>query len=130
MLKRDPGNVQALLDRGAISIQTKSYKEALEPLNQVLKLQPGNQLALMNRAIAHLQSDQLNEAQRDYETLQKLTPNLYRVEYGLAEIAFRRKDVPTAIRHSEAYLKYAPPDTDEAKQIAERLKQLKASAKH
>ena len=130
VLKRDPGNVQALLDRGAISIQTKSYKEALEPLNQVLKLQPGNQLALMNRAIAHLQSDQLNEAQRDYETLQKLTPNLYRVEYGLAEIAFRRKDVPTAIRHSEAYLKYAPPDTDEAKQIAERLKQLKASAKH
>jgi len=81
-----------------------------------------------NRAIAHLQSGQLDAAQRDYEALQKLAPNVYQVFYGLGEIAFRRKDVPAAIKQYEAYLKYAPPDTDEAKQIAERFKQLKASA--
>ena len=82
----------------------------------------------MNRAIAHLQSGQLDAAQRDYDTLQKLTPNIFRVLYGLGEIAFRRNDVPAAIKHYEAYLKSAPPDTDEAKQIAARLKQLKKSA--
>ena len=82
----------------------------------------------MNRAIARLQSDQLEAAQRDYEALQKLMPTQHRVYYGLGEIAFRRKDVPSAIQHYEAYLKYAPPDTGaEAKGIAERLKQLKTS---
>ena len=82
----------------------------------------------MNRAIANLQGDQLDAARRDYETLQKRVPTLHRVYYGLGEIAFRCKDVPAAIRHYETYLKYAPPDTDEARQIAERLKQLKVSA--
>ena len=126
-LKKDPDNTQALLDQGAICIQTKSYTTALAPLNQVLQLQPTNQVALMNRAIAHLQSGQLDAAQRDYDALQKLTPNVFRVLYGLGEIAFRRHDFPAAIKHYEAYLKYAPPDSDEAKQIAARLKQLKTS---
>jgi tetratricopeptide (TPR) repeat protein len=82
----------------------------------------------MNRAIAQLQSDQLDAAQRDYEALQKLIPTQHRVYYGLGEIAFRRKDVPAAIKHYEAYLKHAPPDTgEEANRIVERLKQLKTS---
>ena len=128
VLRKDPNNVQALLDRGAICIQTKSFKDALAPLDLVLKLQPNNQVALMNRAIANLQSGQLEAAQRDYEALQKLTPNVYRVLFGLGEIAFRRKDFPAAIKHYESYLKFADPDTEEAKQIAERLKQLKTPA--
>ncbi|PYM15349.1 MAG: hypothetical protein DME18_04520 [Verrucomicrobia bacterium] len=130
VLKSDPENVQALLDKGAICIQTKAYKDAVAPLNQVLKLQPNNPVALMNRAIANLQNDQLDAAQRDYETLQKLLPGIHRVYYGLGEIAFRRKDVPAAIKHYDAYLKHAPPDTEEAKQIAQRLSQLKASSDH
>ena len=59
--------------------------------------------------------------------MQKRSPTLFRVQYGLGEIAFRRKDTSAAIKHYETYLKYAPPGTEEAKQIAERLKQLKAS---
>ena len=126
VLKKEPDNVRALLDQGAICIQTGAYKDAVPPLNQVLKVQPDNSIALMNRAIAQLQGNQLDAAQRDYEALQKLAPTQHRVYYGLGEIAFRRKDVPAAIKHYEAYLKYAPPDTGwEAKQIAERLKQLK-----
>ena len=79
----------------------------------------------MNRAIAYLQSGQLDAARNDYEAIQKALPTAHAVYYGLGEIAFQRKDVPSAIKHYEAYLKYAPPDTKEAKQIAERLKQLK-----
>jgi len=128
VLKKEPDNVRALLVKGAICIQTKAYQDAVAPLDQALKLQPDNQIALMNRAIARLQSDQLDAAQRDYEALQKLMPTQHRVYYGLGEIAFRRKDVPSAIKHYEAYLKYAPLDTgEEAKGIAERLKQLKSS---
>ena len=128
VLNKEPNNVRALLDKGAICIQTKAYKDAVAPLDQALKLQPDNQIALMNRAIAQLQSDQLDAAQRDYVALQKLMPTQHRVYYGLGEIAFRRKDVPAAIKHYEAYLKYAAPDSgEEAKQIAERLKHLKTA---
>jgi tetratricopeptide (TPR) repeat protein len=127
VLKKDPANAQALLDKGAICIQTKAYKDAVAPLNQLLKLQPDNRVALMNRAIANLQSDQLDAAQRDYETLQKLVPTLYRVYYGLGEIASRRKDVTAAVKNYELYLKYVPPDAHkEAEEVSERLKQLKA----
>jgi len=126
-LKKEPDNVQALLDKGVICIQTKAYKEAVAPLNQVLKLQPDNQIALLDRAIAQLQCNQLDAAQRDYEALQKLLPTVHQVYWGLGEIAFLRKNTPAAIQHYEAYLKHAPPGTDEARQIAERLKQLKTA---
>jgi tetratricopeptide (TPR) repeat protein len=130
VLKKDPDNVQALLDKAVICIQTKAYKEAVSPLNQVLKLQPDNQIALLDRAIAHLQSHQLDAAQRDYEALQKLLPTVHQIYWGLGEIAYLRTNVPAAIQHYEAYLKHAPPGTDEAKQIAERLKQLKTATGH
>jgi tetratricopeptide (TPR) repeat protein len=130
VLKKDPDNVQALLDKAVICIQTKAYKEAVTPLNQVLKLQPDNQIALMDRAIAQLQSHQLDAAQRDYEALQKLLPTVHQIYWGLGEIAYLRTNVPAAIQHYEAYLKHAPPGTDEAKQIAERLKQLKTTTGH
>ncbi|PYJ58474.1 MAG: hypothetical protein DME24_16270 [Verrucomicrobia bacterium] len=125
VLKKEPDNARALLDQSAICIQTKAYQEAIDPINKLLKLQPANQAALMNRAIAYLQSGQLDAARNDYEAIQKALPTAHAVYYGLGEIAFQRKDVPSAIKHYEAYLKYAPPDTKEAKQIAERLKQLK-----
>ncbi|PYJ86269.1 MAG: hypothetical protein DME22_05915 [Verrucomicrobia bacterium] len=130
VLKKEPDNARALLDQSAVCIQTKAYKEAIDPINKLLKLQPANQAALMNRAIAYLQSGQLDAARNDYEAIQKALPTAHAVYYGLGEIAFQRKDVPSAIKHYEAYLKYAPPDTKEAKQIAERLKQMKMPVSH
>ena len=130
VLKRQPDNAQALLDQGAICIQTRAYSEAIDPMNKLLKLQPNNQAALRNRAIAYLQSGQLDAARKDYETIQKTAPTAYPIYWGLGEIAFQRKDVPAAIKYYEAYLKYAPSDTDESKQTTERLRQLKASAGH
>ena len=57
-------------------------------------------------------------------------PSLHQVYFGLGQIAYSRKNVPAAIQHYEAYLKYAPTGTDEAKQITERLKQLKTGTGH
>ena len=119
-------NVRALLNKSAIFIQTKAYREALDPLNHALELDPKNQAALMNRAIASLQSGELDAALRDYELLQKALPQLHAISYGLGEIAYQRKDFPSAIRQYEAYLKYAPPGTDEYKTVSERLQKLKS----
>lgn len=126
ILKKEPDNTQALLNLGAVRIETQAYRDALQPLDQLLKLQPENQAARMNRAIASLQTGELDAAKRDYEVLQKAAPQLHAVYFGLGEVAYRRKDVSSAIKHYEAYMKYASPDTDEYKNIAERLQQLRS----
>jgi len=128
-LKKEPDNVATLLTLGALYIETKRFSNALPPLDKVMALEPGNQAALLNRAIANLKSDRLDAAQADYEALATHMPNLYPAYYGLGEIAFRRKDAAAAIRNYETYLKFARTNTDEAREVAERLKQLKVGSK-
>jgi tetratricopeptide (TPR) repeat protein len=127
VLDRNPEHPQALLTQGALHIQAGQFTNALPPLNRLLELQPGNIAARLNRAIAFLQSGQLNEAEADYIQLLEILPTQHQVHYGLAEIASQRKDTPKAIRHYEAYLFNAPPDTEEARQVTNRLATLKAA---
>lgn len=128
ILSRYPDHTGALLVQGALLIQVRKYTEALPPLNRILGREPSNMVALMNRAIALLQSGQLDDAEKDYRALLARLPELHRVHYGLGEIAFRRKDSKTAVHHYELYLQLAPTNTDEAREVAQRLQQLKAGA--
>ena len=84
-----------------------------------------NYSALLNRAIACLRANKLDAAQRDYEVLQKAFPTAFQIYYGLAEIAWRKKDTNAAIRNYQLYLANAPTNTAEAKVVSERLKELK-----
>jgi tetratricopeptide (TPR) repeat protein len=128
LLKAEPANPRALLLESAVLIQLKRYAEAAAPAARVLELEPGNQAARFNHAIALLESGQLDAAERDYQRLAEELPTMHRVHYGLAQIADRRKDRAAAIRHYEVYLRYAPPDSPEAQQVATRLQQLKSGA--
>jgi tetratricopeptide (TPR) repeat protein len=123
-LRRDPQNIQALLTQSALFIQTQRYPNAVDAVNRVLALDPQNEPALMNRAIARLQSGDLDAAKQDYLTLHKRHPDLHTLHYGLAEIARQQKDIPTAIQFYQLYLQHAPADTDEAREVAQRLNQL------
>ncbi len=129
ILSRYPEHTGALLVQGALFIQIRKYAEALPPLNRILGREPGNMVALMNRAIALLQSGQLDDAEKDYRALLIRLPELHRVHYGLGEIAFRRKDHDTAVHHYELYLQLAPTNTDEAREVAQRLQQLKTASR-
>jgi tetratricopeptide (TPR) repeat protein len=137
-LKGAPDNVGVLLARSVVLIQSGAYAQALAPLNRVLVVATKNTepyiAALLNRAIANLQTDQLDAAQRDYEALSKLIPNSYRVYYGLAEIAYRKKDVAAAKRYSTLYLRYVPAavtpeQIKERKHVADRLKELSGAGR-
>jgi tetratricopeptide (TPR) repeat protein len=129
ILVLDPDNTEALLYQGGIFIETKKYEEALKPLDRLLKLQPVSIHGLRNRAIAHLRRGELDLASRDYERLREQAPTFHIPYFGLAEIAYQRKDKAAAIKNYELYLKYVPSEAaleDEKKIVNERLRELKA----
>ncbi|MBM3837213.1 MAG: tetratricopeptide repeat protein [Verrucomicrobia bacterium] len=139
VLEIEADNYDGLLQKGIILIETKKFEDAARPLTQLLKINPNDVNALKNRGIAHLQGGRLNEAQTDYEKLQRQLPKYHVPYYGLAEIAYRKKDTAAAIRNYEYYLKFVPepksaePESPELaaekKMVNDRLKELRAAGR-
>jgi len=124
-LKFSPTNLTALVNKGNVCIWLGQYEQAIPPLTRALTMDSNNPYALMNRGIANLRCGKLDEAQRDYEALQKPLPTSSRVNFGLQEIAYRKKDTNAAIRYCQIYLANAQTNTAEAKLVSERLKELR-----
>jgi len=122
----DPG---LLANQGLALLQLERYDEATVLLTKVLDLEtnttPLHYTVLMNRAIAQLKSDKLEESQRDYETLQKAFPTAYRINFGLGEIAYRKRDTNAAIRYFQLYVANARTNTTEFTNVTVRLTELK-----
>ena len=124
-LKSAPDDLNWLYSRGYVEIQLKKYGAAVADLSRVLDVQSNNYNALFNRAVANLESGKLDAARLDYEKLQQTFSNSVPVAYGLGEIAYRQHDTSAAIRNYAIYLAGANTNTDEAKTVAERLRELK-----
>jgi len=128
-LKLNPNNPQALVSKGYACLQLGALDQAAILLTQAMDMETNNTpdlrvYARLNRAVTYLRGGKLDLAQRDYETLRKSFPAAYPVYYGLQEIAYRNKDTNAAIRNCQLYLTNAPPNTDEAKLISARLRDL------
>jgi tetratricopeptide (TPR) repeat protein len=124
-LQLAPENTRALVNKGFVCLQLHAYEEAIPPLTLVLKLQTNNYSALLNRAIAYLRVNQLDSARQDYQTLQKAAPSAYPVYYGLAEIAYLKKDTNAAIQNYELYLSNGSSNPEEIKLVNQRLAELR-----
>lgn len=125
MLKLQPTNTACWINRGCFLIEEPNYSEAINSFTKAINLETNNYRAILYRGIAYLRADQLDEAQADYETVQRQFPKEAIIDYGLGEIAYRRKNTNAAITHYLNYLNNAPAGTAEAKAVAERLKELK-----
>ena len=123
-LALSPTNLNTLVNKGYACIQAGAFEQAIPPLTQVLAVQTNNYSALLNRAICYLRAGKLEPAQRDYEILQKAFPTAFQIYYGLAEIAWQKKDTNAAIRNYQLYLANAQTNTAEAKSVSDRLKDL------
>jgi tetratricopeptide (TPR) repeat protein len=123
-LALSPTNLNTLVNKGYACIQAGAFEQAIPPLTQVLEVQTNNYSALLNRAICYLRTGNLQPAQRDYEILQKVFPTAFQIYYGLAEIAWQKKDTNSAIRNYQLYLANAQTNTVEAKSVSDRLKGL------
>lgn len=118
-----------LIRKSEIQMQLGAFDAAIASLDKSLDLQSDNPTALMNRAIAKLQAGKYEDAKSDYRQLEKMLPTpSYAVYYGLAEVATKTNDRADAIKNFKKYLKYAPPYSDEAKQVRDRLQKLERGA--
>src|SRR5262249_11809396 len=121
------------LNKGYACIHLAAYENAIPPLSRLLNLDTNSnselhRTALLNRAIAHLRLSHWDESTRDYESLQKIQPSDSRIFYGLGEIAYRTGDTNSALRNYNLYLASAPKGSAEAKNIADRVKELKGGS--
>jgi len=130
-LKWKPDDQVALLNKGNACLQLNAFPQAVAVLTRVVEAETNDTskvryLALFLRGKAYLNLDQLDNAQRDYETLERALPTEYPVNYGLGEIAYRRKDTKVAVEQYRRYLANAPTNlTEDIKFVSQRLKQLK-----
>jgi tetratricopeptide (TPR) repeat protein len=124
ILTRMPDQPDALYFKSLSLIQLHEYDKAIPPLDHLITTQTNNYQARLNRAIANLQIGNLDAAQKDYAAVAKVAPTAYQAYYGLAEIAERNKDTSSAIKNYKLYLTNAPPQTEEAKLVQTRLKDL------
>jgi tetratricopeptide (TPR) repeat protein len=120
-----PNDTDAMMNKSYACLQAGRLEEAVEVLDRLLQLQPNNHRALLNRAIARLRLGRLDESWQDYQQLLQLYPNVHQIHYGLAEIAWRRRDTNAALQHYEAYLEWAPRQTVEYSNVMERVRQLR-----
>jgi tetratricopeptide (TPR) repeat protein len=124
-LKLNPQDASALLNKGYVYIRINAFDNAIGAMTQLLTLQTNRGDALLNRAIAYLRTDRLDDARKDYEALLRIAPTAHQIYYGLGEIAFRRQDTNTAIKHYQSYLSNSIPGSVETKFIETRLQILK-----
>lgn len=132
-LKLSPDNINALLNKGYVSLRMAAYETAIPPLTRVLTLDTNSvsefhRTALLNRAIARLRLGHWDQAKQDYEALQKALPSDTRIFYGLGEIAYRTGDTNSALRNYDLYLASAAKGTEEAKRVTARVKELKGGS--
>ena len=130
LLKLAPEETSSLINKGCFLVEVAGFDEAIKAFTQVLNIETNTTSethvrAVLYRAIANFRTDKLDEAQKDYEFVQRQVPKLPQINYGLGEIAYRRKDTNAAIRNYEAYLTNASPKTTEYKYVGERLTELK-----
>ncbi len=125
-----PDEPNALFFKSMSLMQLGHYDQALTPLSTLIA-QTNNSVAVLNRAICYFHIGTFDAAKTDYLEVKKTHPEAYQADYGLAEIAYRQKDITNAIKYYGSYESNAPPamqSSDEYKGVQARLKELKAGS--
>ncbi|HEX4342068.1 MAG TPA: tetratricopeptide repeat protein, partial [Verrucomicrobiae bacterium] len=125
LLRMNPDDTSLLVNKAYLNMQLGDVNAAIAALDHVLTLETNNYKARFNRAICYLRVEKYDESRKDYEILQKTFPDQFQINYGLGEIAFRKRETNAAVQNYEIYLQRAPTNTTEAAIVSSRVKELK-----
>lgn len=93
-LRRNPGDIDTLLDLGCLLLEMHRYVEAGEKLRRVLEIEPDNADAHFHLGELAEQSRQDETAIRHYDVVLRLSPSFAGARQRLAAVLLRRGDDP------------------------------------
>ena len=126
-LAKNPNNLAALNNQGALLIQTHRAAEAIPVLDHALAITNLPSIRL-NRAIAQMQLKNYAVAEAHYRQLANTTSvDQFSVRFGLGQIAQERLDTNAAIAQFEMALTNAPAGSLKWQEAGARLEMLKGS---
>src|ERR1035441_7890004 len=125
ILRFEPRSTNGLLLKGCSLLGLKDYEQALAPLGELLTLQTDCRASLA-RGTAYMELGRLDAARQDYEQAAQSLTNACPAWFGLAEVAYRKKDTAALIRIGEMNLSNAPSALPECRLIEARLTELRS----
>lgn len=126
-LSKSPKNVDALLAKVDLLVQTKQPEKALETANDLAKLYPDSAQALITRAGVYLDMHQYENAMKDIDASLKIAPNLALGVYYKAVAFEQAKDAKQAWDLAQ---KLPPEFVNSRPQIGAAVSQMAIDAGH
>lgn len=108
ILKKNPNDLGALIERGLIFIRQGRANDAVAPLQAALKIEPDNGTGHYYLGLAYNQLSKPDLAESEWHKAAQLRPNSADVQQGLAEIARRRGNFDQVEESAEALIKLTP----------------------
>lgn len=126
-LAKNPDNLPALNNQGALLLQMQRTTEALMVLDRALSISNMPSIRL-NRAIAQMQLKNFAAAEADYQQLTNAASvDQFNVHFGLGIIAQERFNTNGAIAHFKMALTNAPAGSLKWQEVGARLEILKSA---
>lgn len=126
-LSTHPDDPRLLQDKALAHMLLEQYPEAIISLSKVLTNDPQNAYAQLNRAIAYYREGNHEKAKADYLAAADNKVVHHAIYFGLGRIAEAAGETDEAMDHFERYLKLAPKESDEYREVSDALSALKKS---
>jgi tetratricopeptide (TPR) repeat protein len=126
ILKRDPNNLQALINIGNLYYDSGQDQMAVEHYRRALAIDPGNTNVRVDMAVLLRRQGNPDGAIEELKKAISVSPRHAQARYNLGVILVHdKKDIPAGIKAWEALLENIPdfPDREALKADIERLKQ-------
>jgi tetratricopeptide (TPR) repeat protein len=126
ILRKDPGNLQALIGMGNLYYQTNRDREAIESFEKALALDPANSNVRTDMAVSLRRIGRFDRAIGELEKAIAANPRHYQSRYNLGVILLQdKKDLEGGIRAWEGLLENVP-DYPYREQLKAEIARLRA----
>jgi tetratricopeptide (TPR) repeat protein len=127
IIAKDPGNVDAWIKLGNISMDSQRFQEAIHAYSEALKIDPGNVNVRVDMGTCYRNLGDPNKALEEYRKALQYNPNHPFAHKNLGIVlAFDLHRKEEAIKEFQTYLKLSPGAQD-ASQISQLVDELRKS---
>ena len=126
-LKKDPKNLNALIELGNIMMDTHRFAEAIDAYTKALEIDPRNVDVRVDMATCYRNSGKPDVAIKEYKKALEINPNHINGHKNMAVVlAYDLKDYKQAVMEFEKVIALEPngPDTGAIRAEIEKLKAL------